>query len=175
VNALRLVDLPTGWTILLDIAVWFVVHMGIVLVLVSLPVSRFDPTAWLFRTRAWEAGGRLYERVFRIRAWKEHLPDAAEWMRHGSFPKRHLERRSTPYLERFARETCRAEVTHLLTMLWAPAFFLWNPVWVGWLMIGYAMAENVPLAIAQRYNRLRIERVLARRRSRTGAAADERP
>ena len=172
-SALRLVDLPTGWTILLDIAVWFVIHMGVVLMMVSLPVSCFDPTAWLFRARAWEAGGRLYESVFRIRAWKEHLPDGAEWMRHGSFPKRRLERRGTPYLERFARETCRAEVTHLLTMLWAPAFFLWNPLWVGWFMIGYATVENVPLVVAQRYNRLRIERVLARRRSRPGAARDE--
>jgi glycosyl-4,4'-diaponeurosporenoate acyltransferase len=168
VSALRLVELPTSWTILIDIAVWFVIHMGVVLALVSLPVSYFDPRAWLFRTRPWEGAGRLYERVFRIRAWKEHLPDGADWMRHGSFPKRHLEQRSTAYLARFARETCRAEVTHLLTMLWAPAFFLWNPVWVGWLMIGYAMAENMPLVIAQRYNRLRIVRVLARRRSRSG-------
>jgi glycosyl-4,4'-diaponeurosporenoate acyltransferase len=166
VSGLRIVDLPTGWTILLDVAVWFVIHMGIVFVLVSLPASRFDPTAWVFRTRAWEAGGRFYERVFRIRAWKERLPDGADWLRYGSFPKTRLQDRSTPYLERFARETCRAELTHLLTMGWAPAFFLWNPLWVGWLMIGYALAENVPLIAAQRYNRLRIARVLARRRAR---------
>lgn len=173
-SGLRIVDLPTGWTILLDIVAWFVIHLGVVLALVSLPVSRFDPTARLFRARGWEAGGRLYERVFRIRAWKERLPDGADWMRYGSFPKQRLAERSTPYLERFARETCRAEMTHLLTMVWAPAFFLWNPVWVGWLMIGYALAENVPLVVAQRYNRLRIGRVLERRRARMDAVTDGR-
>jgi glycosyl-4,4'-diaponeurosporenoate acyltransferase len=159
---LRIVHLPTGWTILLDIAVWFVIHMGVVFAMVSLPARIFDPRAWPFRPRAWELDGRLYEVVFRIRAWKRMLPDGSYLMRWRSFQKRRFEQKSRPYLERFSRETCRAEVTHFLTMMWAPAFFLWNPVWVGWLMIAYALAENAPLIIAQRYNRIRIERVLRR-------------
>jgi glycosyl-4,4'-diaponeurosporenoate acyltransferase len=170
-----MVDLPTGWTILLDIAVWFVLHLGVVFVLVSLPALLFDPHAWPFRARRWEARGRLYELVFRVRAWKERLPDGAEWMGAGSFPKRRLRERTTEYLERFSRETCRAEVTHVLTMVWAPAFFLWNPIWVGWLMIAYALAENVPLIVTQRYNRIRIERVLARRRAAESRTSDSRP
>ena len=53
-------------------------------------------------------------------------------------------------------ETCRAELTHWLTMVFAPFFFLWNKPFVGWIMIAYALAENVPLIMAQRYNRSRL-------------------
>lgn len=159
---LRIIHLPTFWTVLLDIAAWFVIHMGVVAVMVSLPVDTFDPRAWPFRTRAWERGGRLYERVFRIRAWKDMLPDGADVLRWRSFRKRNFERTTLDYLERFSRETCRAESSHVLTMVWAPLFFLWNPVWVGWFMIVYALAENVPLIVTQRYNRIRLQRVLSR-------------
>jgi len=163
----QVIRLPTLWTILLDIAAWFVIHMGVVLAMVSLPAERFDPRGWAFRPRAWERGGRLYERLFRVRAWKEMLPDGADLLRWRSFRKRHFEQKTRDYLERFARETCRAESTHFLTMVWAPLFFLWNPVWVGWLMVAYALAENLPLILVQRYNRIRLERALSRRRVRS--------
>ena len=165
-SSLRLIDLPTFWTVLLDIAAWFVIHMGVVAFMVSLPVDRFDPRSRFFRPRGWEQQGRLYERLFRIRAWKDMLPDGADILRWRSFRKKHFENTTMDYLERFARETCRAEATHFATMVWAPFFFLWNPVWVGWLMIVYAVGENLPLILAQRYNRIRLGRVLARSQKR---------
>jgi glycosyl-4,4'-diaponeurosporenoate acyltransferase len=58
------------------------------------------------------------------------------------------------------RETCRAELTHWLTLLFAPFFFFWNPLWVGFFMIFYALAENLPLIMAQRYNRARLRRII---------------
>ena len=166
-SALRVIHLPTFWTIMLDIAAWFVIHMGVVAAMVSLPVRLFDPQAWPFRLRGWERDGQLYEKAFRVRTWKDMLPDGANLLRWRSFRKRHLEHTTVDYLDRFSRETCRAECTHLLTMVWAPFFFLWNPVWVGWLMIFYALAENVPLIVAQRYNRIRIRRLLSRARRPT--------
>jgi glycosyl-4,4'-diaponeurosporenoate acyltransferase len=113
----------------------------------------------------------VYEDVFRIRSWKGRLPDGADLLRWRSFRKRTLAERTPAYLERFSRETCRAELTHLLTMAWAPAFFLWNPVWVGWLMIAYALAENVPPILAQRYNRCRLASALRRGLRRGPVAA----
>jgi glycosyl-4,4'-diaponeurosporenoate acyltransferase len=163
-NELRIIHFATPWTILLDIAIWFVIHIAVVVVMASLPLRHFDPRSWLYRERGWERGGELYEHVFRVRAWKHRLPDGAEIIPWRSFPKRHLERKTTEYFERFAEETCRAELTHLLTMIWAPFFFFWNPVWVGWFMIVYIVAENVPLIVAQRYNRIRMLRTIERRR-----------
>lgn len=161
VSELRVLHLPTVWTVLLDIAAWFVIHMGVVAAMVSLPVDRFSPAQWPFRERSWELGGRIYEWMG-VRWWKDVLPDGADILRWRSFRKSHLAASTSEYLDRFSRETCRAEATHVLTMVWAPLFFFWNPVWVGWLMIVYASCENLPLIVAQRYNRIRLERLLRR-------------
>jgi glycosyl-4,4'-diaponeurosporenoate acyltransferase len=58
------------------------------------------------------------------------------------------------------QETCRAELTHWLTLLFAPLFFFWNPLWVGFFMIFYASMENFPLIMTQRYNRARLRRIM---------------
>ena len=76
------------------------------------------------------------------------------------FPKKRLAGKGNAYFLAFARETCRAEATHWVIMLFAPLFFLWNPVGVGFFMILYALAENIPLIMAQRYNRYRLRRVV---------------
>ena len=52
-------------------------------------------------------------------------------------------------------------VVFWIMVLFAPFFFLWNPLWVGFFMIPYALAENIPLIMAQRYNRYRLRRVLS--------------
>ena len=101
-------------------------------------------------------GGRLYEKVFLIKRWKSILPDGAKWMKGRGFPKKELASRDIHYLETFAVETCRAELTHWTIILFAPFFFLWNKPVVGWIMIVYALTENVPLIIAQRYTRCRL-------------------
>ena len=153
---MRIIHLSTFWTVLLDIFAWFVIHMAVVLFMIRIPRDRFGPDSFLYRVRSWEIGGRLYEKVFRIKRWKSVLPDGARWMKGRGFPKKELASRSTQYLQAFIRETCRAELTHWLTMVFAPFFFLWNKPFVGWIMIAYALAENVPLIMAQRYNRSRL-------------------
>jgi len=45
-----------------------------------------------------------------------------------------------------------------------PIFFLWNPWWADLIIVIYAVAANVPCILAQRYNRLRFHRLLARKR-----------
>jgi glycosyl-4,4'-diaponeurosporenoate acyltransferase len=84
------------------------------------------------------------------------LPDGAKWMKGRGFPKKELASRDRGYMETFVLETCRAELTHWAIMLFAPFFFLWNKPAVGWIMIVYALVENLPLVMAQRYNRSRL-------------------
>jgi glycosyl-4,4'-diaponeurosporenoate acyltransferase len=55
-------------------------------------------------------------------------------------------------------------------ILFSPLFFLWNPLWVGFLMILYALTENLPMIMAQRYNRYRLRRVLKGRNERRAYA-----
>jgi len=157
---MRVIYLPTFWTILVDFAAWFMIHLGVAFALVRFSVNRFNPGSWLFKSRNWERGGEVYPRFFKIRKWKARLPDASPFLRGRGFPKKRLAERSDAYFTAFVHETCRAEATHWIMVLFAPFFFLWNPVWVGFFMIFYALAENIPLIMAQRYNRYRLRRVL---------------
>ena len=159
---MRIIHLSTSWTVFLDIFAWFVIHIAIVMVMVRIPRGHFDPDHYLYRVRPWEKEGRLYGKVFHIKRWKGLLPDGAGWMKDRGFPKKQLAARDTGYLVAFSRETCRAELTHWITVLMAPFFFLWNKPFVGWIMILYALLENLPLIMAQRYNRCRLEKLLGK-------------
>jgi glycosyl-4,4'-diaponeurosporenoate acyltransferase len=99
-------------------------------------------------------------KLFKIKKWKEKLPDGSKLLKYNSFPKKRLAERSRPYFVSFLQETCRAELTHWVIILFAPLFFIWNKTEVGFIMIFYALIENLPLIMAQRYNRYRLERIL---------------
>jgi len=160
---MRLIHLPTFWTVLLDIAIWFVIHLGIVSMVLRIPASRFRPEGFLFRRREFENGGLFYLQYFKIKRWKKYAPDGADFSKKKGFPKKKLKETSNAYLHQFLIETCRAETAHWLLIGVAPLFFLWNRVWVGWFMIVYAVAQNLPLIMIQRYNRIRFRRILGQR------------
>jgi glycosyl-4,4'-diaponeurosporenoate acyltransferase len=153
-------ELAPGRVVLLDAGAWLLIHLGVSFVSSRLPLSWFHPEGWLFRTRRWERGGRWYERAFLIRRWKRALPDGAAVFRAG-FRKRRMVSRSPGYCSNFILETCRAELCHWLLVALAPLFFLWNPWYVAWPMISYAIAVNAPCIMAQRYNRPRLAALAA--------------
>jgi glycosyl-4,4'-diaponeurosporenoate acyltransferase len=101
----------------------------------------------------------FYQRPLRIKSWRKVIPDGGAMFKRG-FPKKNLENKNTGYLKTFLYETKRAELTHLLAILPAPLFFLWNIWWVGLIMIAYALIANLPCIMLQRFNRARISRVL---------------
>ena len=156
-------ELPLAGTIALNTAAWLAIHLGVSYFSSRLPLAWFDPQGWLYRARGWERGGRTYERVFLIRAWKRHLPDGAALFR-GGFRKRRMRGRSPHYCRTFVRETCRAELCHWLVFALVPLFFVWNPWYVAWPMVPYAMAANLPCIVAQRYNRPRLAALAERGR-----------
>jgi len=156
-----LVHLPMPITIAIDVVVWFAIHMGVSYWITSRPLSSFSPDAWLCKMRDWEKNGRTYERVFIVRTWKRRLPDGATLFREG-FTKKQLRENNYAYYNDFGTETCRAEVTHWIVFFFGFIFFLWNLWWVGLIMVGYAAVANLPCIIAQRYNRIRFQRVARR-------------
>jgi glycosyl-4,4'-diaponeurosporenoate acyltransferase len=91
------------------------------------------------------------------------MPDGAGLTRNRGFPKKRLEKKERDYFKDFFIETCRAELTHWIIILFAPLFFFWNKPPVGWIMVFYAIAENLPLIAVQRYNRQRFRRILEKR------------
>lgn len=149
--------------IAVNILAWLVIHIGFAWAGVKAPVSYFKPHAWLYQTYFFEKSGGLYEYVFLIKAWKNLLPDAGVWF-HGGFPKKNLARADLEYLNRFIVETCRGELVHWAVFLASGIFFLWNEPWVGWIMVAYGMAANLPCIIVQRHTRNRLRRIVAKQK-----------
>jgi glycosyl-4,4'-diaponeurosporenoate acyltransferase len=148
------------WLAILDAGIWAAWSAIAGYAAHRVPVERLGRDRFPFRLSGAERGGRVYPRL-RINRWKRLLPEAGDLFA-GGFSKRHLARRDRAYLERFVAETRRAELTHWLILAAGPLFFLWNPWWLGLAMVGYAAAANVPCLLTQRYNRMRLLRLLAR-------------
>lgn len=153
-----LIELSIAWIIVLNVTGWLAIQMSFAWAFTQMPVAWFNP-GYAF---AWEGGGRFYERVFRIKSWKDRLPDAARWFG-GGFAKGTLAGTNPDYLRRFIRETWRGELCHWAAIACAPVFFLWNPWWGVLVNAAVALVVNFPCILALRYNRARFRRLLARR------------
>jgi len=170
-----LVELSGIWLVLLNAAAWVAVQLGVAYLCCRIPIERLDHRRWLFRTREWEQGGAVYQALLRIRKWKSLLPSGGRALGAG-FSLAHVESRERGYLQRWAAESCRAELTHWLAMAPTALFVLWNPP-VGLVAnVVYAIAANVPCILVQRYNRPRVLAILERHADTgsAGAAAQGR-
>jgi len=154
-----LLHLPSLWTIAIDIIAWLCIHVGVSASVSVKKPSAFNPEGWLYRQRNWEKSGRIYEFTFKIKRWKRYLPDGAALFRNG-FRKKHLQNCDAAYIQEFIAETCRAELVHWIVFAFSMIFFIWNIWWVGIIMIVYALVVNIPCIITQRYNRIRLEKLL---------------
>ena len=159
---MRVIYLPTFWTIIVDCIAWAIIQPGIAYLSIKLPPSVLDHRLWLFKTRAWEKEGKVYQELFHVKWWKSWLPTGGPLFP-GGFPMKRLESRDPAYLRAWVLESCRAELCHWVAILPAFLFFLWNRPAVGVVMILYAIAFNAPLIIVQRHNRPRLLAILRKR------------
>ncbi len=157
------IPLTPEQAVLVSVLAWSVVGVVSGFVASRLPLAFCSRETWLTRHRRWEHGGRLYERRFRIRAWKDRVPELGDLFPGGA-SKRHLNSRSTSALQRFAAETRRAELVHWVNAVSGPIHLLWCPPLLGAVMVAFGWAAHLPFIVIQRYNRARLHRVLARRR-----------
>jgi glycosyl-4,4'-diaponeurosporenoate acyltransferase len=152
--------------IALNIVGWPVIQLGVAWLFTRMPVEWFTPPP----ARAWEGKGQVYEAWFAIKHWKDRLPDGARWFG-GGFAKGALAKTDPDYLRQFVRETWRGELCHWSALGFAPIFFLWNPWWADLIMLAYALGANMPCIFAQRYNRIRLQRLLDRKAAHASQTA----
>ncbi|RIW38965.1 glycosyl-4,4'-diaponeurosporenoate acyltransferase [Bacillus salacetis] len=159
-----LVTFPFWLTLLLNIVLWPVIHLSLSYICLHMDRRYFTKESLLYQEKRWESGGRFYERIG-IKHWKTLLPDGGGVF-DGGFRKKKLAGRDLDYFETFILETRRAEFTHLILIPPALIFFIWNTELVGWIMVVYAFAANIPFIMIQRYNRFRFQRILQQRKQR---------
>ena len=158
---LRLV-MPQALTIVADVVAWGAFHAATGYAAHRLDASRLQRDGWLLRQRPFESGGRWYRRRLRIHRWKDRVPEAGDLFR-GGVSKRRLPAYDAAGLTLFVRETRRAELAHWWAMACGPVFVLWNPPLAAALLVGYGVVVNLPFIAIQRYNRFRVQALLARR------------
>ncbi|WNR45315.1 glycosyl-4,4'-diaponeurosporenoate acyltransferase CrtO family protein [Paenibacillus roseipurpureus] len=135
----------------------------------KLPLAYFLKDSVWYRLFAWEKSGKLWQKLLLVKRWKGRLIDGTAILKKG-YGKKKLHGTRVSDLKVFAAETKRAELTHWLSIVPAPLFFIWNPIWAGWVMILYAGMFNLPFIIVQRYNRGRIEAITSGA-NKTGAGS----
>ena len=144
--------LPSGALLVGNVVWWALVHAGTGFAAHRLPEECLAHDGWLLRVRPGEVG--RYRRLG-IRRWKDRLPEAGALFP-GGVSKRHV----GGSLERFVRETRRAERAHWWAMAGGPVSALWNPPLGAVLMVAYGVGANAPFIAIQRYNRSRAQRLL---------------
>ncbi len=153
--------------VVVNILAWLILHLGVAWLGMRMAPGRFKPAGWIFRERRWERNGLFYETVFAIKAWKSVLPDGAALFSQG-FRKKSLQDSGEDYYSRFVVETCRGELVHWIVTGCSLLFFVWNSWRIGLIMVAYGVMANLPCILAQRYNRLRLVRVVELKRRLAG-------
>ncbi|TMU87300.1 hypothetical protein FGG79_04005 [Bacillus sp. BHET2] len=142
----------------LNIIAWVMIHLT-----VSFQTSRmsehqllrFSP---LFHPLKVEVKGGVYG-ILRIKKWKAYIPDAAGWFRSGVI-KNEIGLTSDLGRRTFLMEINRAELSHWMQMMPAPLFFIINSGVMSWGMFLYGILFNLPLILVQRFNRVRLLKVM---------------
>lgn len=153
------VELPSFWIAVLNGLGIPAAHLGISWLFTVMPIKWFRPGCFPF-TRLPGESRQLYERVFRVKAWKSVLPDAGPWF--GGFAKKQLRSSDPVFMAEFVRETCRSEAAHWVQWLVISGFSIWTPMPWAWVILIYAPLSNLPCILLQRHNRLRLSWLLGR-------------
>lgn len=160
-------SLPGAWPALVSSVVWTVTFLLVGRWGARLPVARLAPGP-VTALRAFERGGRTWDRWLGVRRWKDRVPDAGTaW---GGASKHALVRGGRRQLDRLRAETVRAERVHWVVLASTPLHALWCRPSVMAAMAVFGVVANVPFIVIQRSNRGRID-ALRERRARRAARA----
>ena len=104
-----------------------------------------------FAPMRWEKNGHIYRRLH-VSKWAAKLPDMSRIIPY-MYKKKITDDMSSDALLRFTRETCVAELTHMVLIFLSPILtIICESGWGVLFMFIYAFC-NVPFVLIQRYNR----------------------
>ena len=129
-----------------------------------LPKNWFHGDRFPFRCSPREA--KLYC-ALRVHDWQDKAPDMSKIVPK-LIPAKNLDGDFRAHLPRMIQETCVAELTHvLLSFCGLYALRLWPGAGGVAVTLVYILLGNVPFILIQRYNRPRLQRLLAAQQRRS--------
>ena len=119
---------------------------------------RFDTEKGFFSTHPWEKDGEIYDEVLQVKKWKDHFIDASKIFKDIK-PKSIGFSRDPEKYRILIQESCAAELTHWLLILFSPLMFLIVRRFGRFFFYLIYLLANLCDIIIQRYNRPRFERI----------------
>ena len=144
----------------------YIASVGLVSFIVGrlIPREFLDENSFPFRSFEFESGGRIYEKIG-IKSWMNRLPDMSRMLPQ-LMPTKKLDGKMTEKLPVMIKETCIAELVHVLLI---PSGFVCLFIWRGTGGVIFTVAYevfNFLFILIQRYTRPRLvglyRRVLAK-------------
>lgn len=114
---------------------------------------------WLYKERKWERGGRFYQDIFKVKKWKNCMPELGDFIK-AIYPKKYIKNHDRETLLIYLTESCKAELTHFAIIASTFTFHLWSDFTTATIIFIIAFFLNMPYIIIQRYNRPRIIGIL---------------
>ncbi|WP_173106023.1 glycosyl-4,4'-diaponeurosporenoate acyltransferase [Bacillus sp. KH172YL63] len=141
-----------------NIVAWITIHLGVSYLTSRIHRQHLASLTSIFLHGRWEVEEGFY-RFVHIKKWKAYIPDAG-----GLFQSVGRKDEICLFSHRgrneFLCEINRAELSHWLQMLPAPLFFIFNTGTLSWCMLLYGILFNLPIIFIQRFNRLRILKLM---------------
>lgn len=156
---LTVLELPDSAIVGLCISGWIGWSLLIGFIGYRLPLPLLETDTWLTRPYPWGEERRWYDRVLRIKFWKDRLPEAGDFFP-GGFRKNCVGGRDTAAMARFLAETRRAEYVHIAIWPFWLVTMLWTPGWGVLINLIVGTVLNLPCLLVQRYNRLRLQHLI---------------
>ena len=123
-----------------------------------LPEKYFEKDTLITRLRKFETQV-WFQKYLKVHISKKYLPEKGVIFGKGT-SKKSLPLAKPAALKRLLIETRRAEYVHWI-VVFAWVFTLWfNPPWAVWTVATLLIFGNLPCILVQRYNRLRLLRIL---------------
>lgn len=127
-----------------------------------IPLDKFNYRNRIFRERKWEEHGALYQRLFKVKRWKDALPELGDFIPF-IFSKRKIASLDRNYIKKFAAETCRAEICHWSIIFCMLVYCIFHMNLINVVILSVTILLNMPFIMIQRYNRPRITNKLDQR------------
>lgn len=100
---------------------------------------------------------RFYEKVFKIKIWKDLIP---QYTSKSGFSKKNMMSLKIDYIKEFIAETYRAEIDHVFCCFATPFIFFANSFTSSVIFSILVFIFNLPCVLIQRYNRFRLRRLM---------------
>lgn len=149
---------PAWFYIVANMSIWIIWSILVGTIANWLPDRYFQNETAITRLRKFETQN-WFQKGLKVHIVKKYLPEKGVMFGKGT-SKKTLPKNQAGGLNKFLIETRRAEYVHWI-VIFAWVFTLsFNPTWAVFAVAILLLGGNLPCILVQRYNRLRLLRIL---------------